>query len=150
MGKSCSKCLYFEKPLLNNNFEISTGAVPPSRYDADKILKNIWEAIYLKRHPSIEYLYLFQINLNQDSFLVYISLDNVSIPHTLDLDSILPKNSSCLVDFKKTIKSPDQFSAVIYRSDYLYRINDISVNEEIQIFNHDIYSKDDNSYVSIE
>ena len=150
MGKTCSKCIGFEKPEFINNFEISTGAIPPTSQDIDMILEQIWEAVYLMEHPDIKNLYLFQINHNQYSFAVYISLDNVPQCNRSLLDPVLPKNSSCLVRFKKCIKKPDQFTAVLYRSNYLYRINDISVNEEIRIFNHDYCVKDNISYQSLD
>lgn len=138
MGNICCYSGRNTNPLLQEEHQISIGAVPPGKKDVSNILNNRWTATLIQQHPTLTNLYLFQIYRENVSWLVYVSLEDVSLAFQDKLFTILKKDTSCMIDFKKVQKAPDQYSGIIYRSNYLYEINDISVNEELRILFNDL------------
>ena len=138
MGNTCCLKSRFKSPLLQEAHEISIGASPPSKTDVEHIMKHRWSGNLIQQHPALSHLYLFQIYRGDVSWLVYISLDGVSRKYQDQLFSIIKKDKTYIIDFNKIIQSPDQYSVTIYRSKYLFEINDISVNEELRIFFNDL------------
>jgi hypothetical protein len=138
MGNTCCYSSHSAKPLLQEAHQISIGAVPPGKDDVSHILKNRWTGTLIQQHPTLPNLYLFQIYRGNVSWLVYVSLEDVSLTFQDRLFAVLKKDTSCIIDFKKVQKAPDQYSGIIYRSNYLYEINDISVNEELRILFNDL------------
>lgn len=137
MGNTCHKNR-FKSPLLQEAHEICIGASPPGKADVVNIMKNRWSGNLIQQHPTLSHLYLFQIYRENATWLVYISLDGVSKVYQDQLFSIIKKDNTYIIDFNKIIQSPDQYSVTIYRSKYLFEINDISVNEELRIFFNDL------------